>query len=98
MPDAVSRLRRVDELDTNDEQNVPTDDVCDKGFSVGNNATVPLRATMSSLVALARTQSAADNAAYPDFNRFFVNNPVSVLVSVAMAQQRDLATLDAVNG
>ena len=41
MPDAVSRLCRINELDNNDEQDVPADDVCDKGFSVGNDAAVP---------------------------------------------------------
>ncbi len=77
---------------------MPTDDVCNKVFSVGNDATVPLCATMSSLLALACTQSIAKFTAYPDYNRFFATNPASVLVSVAVAQQCNLATFDAVDG
>jgi len=52
VPDAVSRLPRLDENEFNDEQDLPADDVCDKGFSVSNTASTPLRATFSSLLGL----------------------------------------------
>ena len=94
VPDAVSRLPRLDELETNDEQNVPADDVCDKGFTVSNFASVPLRATMSSLIMKAQTLTTAECKAYPDFNPRFESSPVSALVSLAVAQQRDLAKFD----
>ena len=93
VPDAVSRLRRLDESLLNDEQNVPADDVCDKAFLVGNDSTVPLRATMSSLIALAKSQTDVENSAYPGYNRLYATTQASVLVSVAVAQHRDLAVL-----
>jgi hypothetical protein len=46
---------------------------------------------MSSLIALAKTQSDIDIAAYPDYNRYYATVQASVLVSVAVAQQLDLA-------
>ena len=36
VPDAVSRLHRLDELESNDEQNLETDEVSDKAFELGN--------------------------------------------------------------
>ena len=36
VPDAVSRLRRLDEYKNNDEQDLQTDEVSDKAFELGN--------------------------------------------------------------
>ena len=36
VPDAVSRLHRLDEFEFNDEQNLDTDEVNDKAFELGN--------------------------------------------------------------
>ncbi len=77
----ASRLPWLDELDTNDEQNVPVDDVCDKAFTVSNFASVPLRATLSSVMMKRQTLTTAEYKAYPDFNPRFEECPVSVLVS-----------------
>ena len=98
VPDAVSRLPRVDDHDTNDEQDVPVDDVCDKAFTVSNFASAPLRATLSSLVAKAQTLTTAEYEAYPGYNPRFAECPVSVLVSLAVAQQLDLAKFDIKDG
>ena len=40
VPDAVSRLRRLDEFENNDEQNLQTDEVGDKAFELGNVASL----------------------------------------------------------
>ena len=98
VPDAVSRLPRVDDHDTNDEQDVPVDDVCDKAFTVSNFASAPLHATLSSLVAKAQTLTTAEYEAYPGYNPRFAECPVSVLVSLAVAQQLDLAKFDIKDG
>ena len=36
VPDAVSRLRRLDEFENNEEQGLHTDEVSDKAFELGN--------------------------------------------------------------
>ena len=36
VPDAVSRLRCLDEYENNDEQDLQTDEVSDKAFELGN--------------------------------------------------------------
>ncbi len=94
MPDAVLRLPRLDEWDTNDKQNVPAEDVFNKAFTVLNFASAPLCATLSSLVMKAQTRPIAEYKAYPNFNPRFEECHMSVLVSLAVAQQLDLAKFD----
>ncbi len=84
MPDAVLHLPWLDEFDTNDEQNVLAEDVCDNAFTFSNFALAPLRATLSSLVMNAQTLMTAEYKAYPDFNPRFEECPVLVFVPLAV--------------
>ena len=94
VPDAVSRLRRLDENNDNDEQGLDTDEVCDKAFTLGEMELVPVRVLhISDLIRKARGSGDAVLLRELDFQPAFVNCCVSSLISVAVAQQRDLADL-----
>ena len=94
VPDAVSRLRRLDENDSNDEQGLETDEVSDKAFEVANfNVNASSVVSIAGLFNSASTFSNLELTTQPDYNVLFASEQCSALklVSVAVAQQRDFA-------
>ena len=98
MPDAVSRLRRVDEFDSNDEQGLDTDEVNDKAFEVAECKALP-PVDVKMFFAKAVGMSDLDVNKQPGFEPLFALEHCTALklVSVAVAQQRDYAVFS-VNG
>ena len=98
VPDAVSRLRRADEFDSNDEQGMDTDEVNDKAFEVAECKALP-PVDVKIFFAKAAVMSDLDVREQPGFEPLFALEHCTTLklVSVAMAQQCDSAVLT-VNG
>ena len=98
VPDAVSRLRRVDEFDSNDEQGLDTDEVNDTAFEVAEYKALP-PVDIKTVFASAAVMLLTDVCEQPGYEPIFALEHCTALklVSVAVAQQRDNAVFS-VNG